>query len=143
MRNKKIVFAAIFSLSTLLILSNCKEKEEPATDFSQFMIGEWNVSEIFTLDGEPEIIDDCNRQTTYTFMADGILNLNPRATASDGDNTFCAAVLNDGLGVDVNYVITGNRMESQLGNATLEKISETSAKLTFDEEEFGIVVLGR
>ncbi|WP_192348338.1 hypothetical protein [Algoriphagus sp. Y33] len=142
MKNKKIV-VALLSLSTLLILSNCKEKEEPVTDYSQFMMGEWTISEIFTLSGEPEIIDDCNRETTYNFMAGGVLNVNPRATASDGNSTYCAAVLNDGLGVDVNYLITGNRMESELGNATLEKISNSSAKLTFDEEEFGIVVLVR
>ncbi len=134
---------SVLSLVAVLLLSNCKEKEEPTTDYSQFMMGVWTISESFTLAGEPEIIDDCNRQTSYNFMAGGILNVNPRVTASDGDSTFCAAVLNDGLGVDVDYVITGNRMESPIGNATLEKISNSSVKLTFDEEEFGIVVLVR
>lgn len=142
MKIKNLSIAAL-SFLILLTLSNCGEKEEPATDFAQLMLGEWTISETFTLAGEPEIIDDCNRQTTYTFKADGILNVNPRVTASDGNSTFCAAVLNDGMGVDVNYLIAGNRMESQLGNATLEKISDNSVRLTFDEQEFGIVELVR
>ena len=144
MKNRNLAFS-VLSLSFLLLLANCKEKEEPMiTDFAQFMVGEWTISETFTSVGVPDLMDDCNRETSYSFGLDGILNINPRATASDeNNNSYCAAVLNDGMGVDVTYQIIGDRMESQLGNATLQKVTEQSVRLTFDDAEFGIVVLER
>ena len=66
------------------------------------------------------------------------------ATAYDENNIpYCTAPINDGLGFDMAYSITGNRMESELGDATLKKYSETSLKLTFDNEDLGTVDLIR
>jgi hypothetical protein len=41
----------VFGFLILFTLSNCSEKEEPATDFAQLMLGEWTISETFTLAG--------------------------------------------------------------------------------------------
>lgn len=112
------------------------------TDFSQFVLGEWTISES-TLEAEGEF-DQCNLETTYRFGNDGILNINPIATAYDENNMpYCVGPINDGLGFDISYTIVADRMESELGNATLEKISENSIRLTFDQEELGIVELVR
>jgi len=130
------------SLVAILLLSNCKEKEEPATDFSQFVLGEWTLAESNFVNDE--VIDECNSQTTYRFGSDGNLNINPVATAYDeNNNPYCTAPINGGLGFDIGYSIDGNRMVSELGDATLMKSSETSLKLTFDEEALGIVDLIR
>ncbi|SFU20120.1 hypothetical protein SAMN04489724_0243 [Algoriphagus locisalis] len=133
---------SVLSLIAVLLLSNCKEKEDPVTDFSQFVLGQWTLAESNFINDE--VIDECNFQTTYRFGSDGNLNINPVATAYDENNIpYCTAPINDGLGYDLNYSISGNRMESELGNATLMKSSETSLKLTFDNEDLGIVDLIR
>ena len=130
------------SLIAFLFLSNCKEKEEPITDFSQFVLGEWTLSPSNFVNDQ--VIDECNYQTTYRFGSTGNLNINPVATAYDENNIpYCTAPINDGLGFDIAYTISGNRMESEMGEATLMKSSETGLKLPFDNEDLGIVELIR
>lgn len=143
MKNMRSIFT-VFSLLSLILLSYCKEKEEPKTDFSQFVIGEWSLSESYTATRQEEILDECNRQTTYTFGTSGIMNINPRATAYDSNNNpYCLAVLNDGLGVDLEYSVVDDRFDSELGPANLEKVNEQTLRMMFDNEDLGVLVLVR
>lgn len=141
MKNMRSIFM-VLSLLSLILLTYCKEKEEPRTDFSQFVIGEWRLSESYSATSQEEILDECNRQTTYTFGATGIMNINPRVTAYDSNNNpYCLAVLNNGLGADLEYSIIDDQFNSELGPATLEKIDERSLKIIFDNEDLGVLVL--
>lgn len=141
MKNR-LLNSSILYLLSVMFLTFCKEKEEPRTDFSEFVIGEWKLSESnFAAD---EVIDECNFQTTYRFGSNGNLNINPVATAYDENNIpFCTAPINDGLGFDIAYSIFGNRMESEMGDATLIKSSQTGLTLSFDDDDLGIVELIR
>ena len=105
-------------------------------------MGEWTLSPSNFVNDE--VIDECNYETTYRFGSNGNLNINPVATAYDENNIpYCTAPINDGLGFDIACSISGNRMESEMGDATLMKSSETGLTLAFDDDDLGVVELIR
>jgi hypothetical protein len=96
------LFSALALLATIITLNSCKTEEKaaystsPTLNTMSMLVGkQWKLTEEFTLENGKQVntlkdYGSCEKDDTYTFLADGNFLLNDNSTKCSGDQKAAA-----------------------------------------------------